>query len=119
MERELTVRGVFRTGLQGRDERIDFAASRLSGGRKRRVVIARALMKRPDLIIADEPTGNLDRASADRGLDLMREAKRRDGATFLICTHDDGVAARYGRRLTQSDGKLAPNIHDGSLGGPA
>jgi lipoprotein-releasing system ATP-binding protein len=94
----------------GLEDRIDFPATRLSGGQKQRVAIARALMNRPDLIVADEPTGNLDRESADRVLDLMREMNREDGATFLICTHDEGVAARCSRRLTLSDGKLASNV---------
>ncbi len=94
----------------GLEDRIDFPAARLSGGQKQRVAIARALMNRPDLIIADEPTGNLDRESADRVLDLMREVNREDGATFLICTHDEGVAARCSRRLTLSDGRLASNV---------
>lgn len=90
----------------GLEDRIDFPATRLSGGQKQRVAIARALMNRPDLIIADEPTGNLDRQSAGRVLDLMREVNREDGATFLICTHDEGVAARCSRRLTLRDGEL-------------
>jgi lipoprotein-releasing system ATP-binding protein len=67
-------------------------------------------MNRPDLIIADEPTGNLDRKSADQVLDLMREVNQKDGATFLICTHDEGVAARCTRRLTLEDGRLASNV---------
>jgi lipoprotein-releasing system ATP-binding protein len=90
----------------GLESRIDYPATRLSGGQKQRVAIARALMNRPDLIIADEPTGNLDRQSADRVLDLMREVNRDEGATFLICTHDEGVAARCSRRLVLSDGML-------------
>ncbi|QTN20388.1 ABC transporter ATP-binding protein [Brevundimonas sp. AJA228-03] len=94
----------------GLEDRIDFPATRLSGGQKQRVAIARALMNRPDLIIADEPTGNLDRTSADQVLDLMREVNRQDGATFLICTHDEGVAAKCSRRLTLEDGLLASNV---------
>jgi lipoprotein-releasing system ATP-binding protein len=94
----------------GLEDRIDFPAVRLSGGQKQRVAIARALMNRPDLIIADEPTGNLDRESADLVLALMREVNREDGATFLICTHDEGVAARCSRRLTLSDGRLTSNV---------
>jgi len=94
----------------GLEDRIDFPATRLSGGQKQRVAIARALMNRPDLIIADEPTGNLDRESAERVLALMREVNREDGATFLICTHDEGVAARCSRQLTLRDGKLVSNV---------
>lgn len=96
----------------GLEDRMDFPATRLSGGQKQRVAIARALMNRPDLIIADEPTGNLDRESADRVLDLMREVNAEDGATFLICTHDDSVAARCGRRLTLSDGRLTSDVRE-------
>jgi len=102
----------------GMEDRMDFPATRLSGGQKQRVAIARALMNRPDLIIADEPTGALDRESADRVLDLMREVNREDGATFLICTHDEGVAARCSRRLTLSDGRLASNVVGQSDAGP-
>lgn len=94
----------------GLEDRIDFPATRLSGGQKQRVAIARALMYRSDLIIADEPTGNLDRKSADQVLDLMREVNQQDGATFLICTHDEGVAARCSRRLTLEDGQLVSNV---------
>src|SRR5690606_30680744 len=97
----------------GLEDRIDFPATRLSGGQTQRVAIARALMNRPDLIVADEPTGNLDRESADRVLDLMREVNREDGATFLICTHDEDVAARCSRRLTLRDGQLASNVRGG------
>lgn len=99
----------------GLEDRIDYPATSLSGGQKQRVAIARALMNRPDLIIADEPTGNLDRQAADRVLDLMREVNQEDGATFLICTHDEGVAARCTRRLTLIDGLLASNHSVGEV----
>lgn len=102
----------------GLEDRIDYPAARLSGGQKQRVAIARALMNRPDLIIADEPTGNLDRKSAERVLDLMREVNRDDGATFLICTHDEGIAARCTRRLTLSEGLLTSNETVASDGAP-
>jgi lipoprotein-releasing system ATP-binding protein len=92
-----------RVGLQ---DRIDFPATRLSGGQKQRVAIARALMNQPDLIIADEPTGNLDSEAANQVLELMREVNREAGASFLICTHDRDVAARCSRRLTLKDGVL-------------
>ena len=88
----------------GLADRMDFPATRLSGGQKQRVAIARALMNKPDLILADEPTGSLDRVSAGQVLDLMREVNREDKATFLICTHDEQVAARCTRRVTLKDG---------------
>ncbi len=97
--RELLVR----VGLK---DRMDFVVTRLSGGQKQRVAIARALMNRPELILADEPTGSLDRVAAEQVLDLMREVNREDKATFLICTHDDDVAARCTRRITLSDGRV-------------
>lgn len=96
----------------GLESRMHYPATRLSGGQKQRVAIARALMNQPDLIIADEPTGNLDRESADRVLDLMREVNREEGATFLICTHDEGVAAKCNRRLTLDDGRLVKDERD-------
>lgn len=88
----------------GLSDRLDFRATRLSGGQKQRVAIARSLMNRPDLVLADEPTGNLDSVSAQKVLDLMREVNLEDGTTFLICTHDEHVAARCVRRITLADG---------------
>lgn len=90
----------------GLAHRADFRATRLSGGQKQRVAIARALMNKPGLILADEPTGNLDRESAEQVLDLMREINREEGSTFLICTHDEHVAARCSRRITLVDGRV-------------
>lgn len=88
----------------GLSDRLDFLVTRLSGGQKQRVAIARALMNKPELILADEPTGSLDRVAAEQVLDLMREVNREDKATFLICTHDEQVAARCTRRITLKDG---------------
>ncbi len=90
----------------GLADRMDFPATRLSGGQKQRVAIARALMNKPELILADEPTGSLDRVAAEQVLDLMREVNRDDKATFLICTHDEHVAARCTRRVTLKDGSI-------------
>jgi lipoprotein-releasing system ATP-binding protein len=89
----------------GLADRMDFPATRLSGGQKQRVAIARALMNNPALILADEPTGSLDRVSADKVLDLMKEVNREDKATFLICTHDEDIAARCARRIMVKDGR--------------
>jgi lipoprotein-releasing system ATP-binding protein len=90
----------------GLSDRMDFPATRLSGGQKQRVAIARALMNNPELVLADEPTGSLDRVAADQVLDLMREINREERATFLICTHDEHVAARCTRRISLSDGRV-------------
>jgi lipoprotein-releasing system ATP-binding protein len=89
----------------GLADRMDYPATRLSGGQKQRVAIARALMNNPALILADEPTGSLDRLSADKVLDLMKEVNREDKATFLICTHDENIAARCARRIMVKDGR--------------
>ncbi|MCC5975306.1 MAG: ABC transporter ATP-binding protein, partial [Rubellimicrobium sp.] len=72
----------------GLGDRIDFPSSSLSGGQKQRVAVARALMNRPELVLADEPTGNLDRASAMQVMALIAEINRDEGTTFLISTHD-------------------------------
>lgn len=101
----------------GLADRAHFPASRLSGGQKQRVAIARALMNRPELVIADEPTGNLDLRSAGQVLDLMGEVNREEGGTFLICTHDEHVAARCHRRILLVDGKVQPEDEKASPGG--
>jgi lipoprotein-releasing system ATP-binding protein len=90
----------------GLADRRDFRPSRLSGGQKQRVAIARALMNKPLLVLADEPTGNLDRESSDQVLALMREINASEGTTFLICTHDHSVAERCDRRIYMLDGKI-------------
>ncbi len=94
----------------GLSDRMDFPATRLSGGQKQRVAIARALMNKPELVLADEPTGSLDRVAAEQVLDLMREVNREDKATFLICTHDEHVAARCTRRVTLKDGLIDTEV---------
>lgn len=90
----------------GLSSRIDFLAAKLSGGQKQRVAVARALMMKPDVVLADEPTGNLDRASSNEVLALLRELSNDEGTAFLISTHDETVAARCDRILTMEDGLL-------------
>ena len=91
----------------GLADRLDFRTPKLSGGQKQRVAIARALMNHPALVLADEPTGNLDRQTADQVLALLRDMNRTDKTTFLISTHDPHVAAFCDRRITVVDGQLA------------
>ena len=76
----------------GLGHRLDHLPSRLSGGEQQRVAIARALANRPDVIVADEPTGNLDSESAAEVLSLLVELQQRDGVTVIVATHDPEVA---------------------------
>jgi len=95
--RELLVR-------MGLGERIDFPSANLSGGQKQRVAVARALMNRPQLVLADEPTGNLDRVSAMQVMELIGEINREEGTTFLISTHDEKIAGLCRRQIVVGDG---------------
>jgi putative ABC transport system ATP-binding protein len=79
----------------------------LSGGQRQRVGIARALVHRPKLILADEPTGELDSVSSASAMDLLIEAQRAIGATLVVVTHDMAVAARLDRIVRLKDGRLA------------
>jgi putative ABC transport system ATP-binding protein len=78
----------------------------LSGGQQQRVAIARALAARPDVILADEPTGNLDEATGDAVLDLLLDLVTETGAGLLMVTHSERLAARLSRRLSLSRGRL-------------
>jgi lipoprotein-releasing system ATP-binding protein len=81
--------------------------SQLSGGMQQRVAIARALMHAPPLVLADEPTGNLDTASAHAAFELMRRFNRESGTAFLIVTHDPRIAERCDRVIELADGRIA------------
>jgi putative ABC transport system ATP-binding protein len=86
----------------------------LSGGERQRVAVARALVHRPSLILADEPTGSLDRANALVIVDLLRAAQTEVGATLIVITHDAAVAARLDRRVALRDGRV---VADAAAGG--
>jgi len=94
---------LLRMGLEGR---VDFPTGKLSGGQKQRVAVARALMNRPELVLADEPTGNLDRESATQVMDLIAEINREEGTAFLISTHDETIAGQCGRQIKLRDGRV-------------
>ena len=91
-------------GRMGLADRVDFPSTNLSGGQKQRVAVARALMNRPELVLADEPTGNLDRASASQVMELIGQINRDEGTTFLISTHDEKIAATCRRQIVVGDG---------------
>ncbi len=78
----------------------------MSGGQRQRVAVARALINNPALVLADEPTGNLDRQSADQVLDLIQSINTSTATSFLISTHDEHVAARCTRRVEIRDGRI-------------
>lgn len=83
---------------------LDRKPRKLSGGQQQRVAVARALALRPPLVLADEPTGNLDTATADDIFALLRQVNRQDGVTFLVVTHDTRLAARCDRTIELVDG---------------
>lgn len=102
--REKVLRILAEVGLAGLEDR---RPGDLSGGQQQRVAIARALVKEPKLILADEPTANLDSENAEAILELMRELNTKKGATFLFSTHDP-LVMKYARRLIKMrDGKIA------------
>lgn len=82
-------------------------ATNMSGGQQQRVAIARSLAMNPDLVLADEPTGNLDTKSADSVFELMREVNRESGTSFLMVTHNLDLAKRCDRIIEVVDGKIA------------
>ena len=92
-----------RVGLRSR---IHARATQLSGGQAQRVAIARALSMNPQLVLADEPTGNLDTQTSDEVFSLLREVNQRQGVTFLVVTHDTRLAERCDRVVELVDGRI-------------
>jgi len=93
------------------DDRVDQYPATLSGGEKQRVAIARALANRPEIVLADEPTGQLDPETATRVLDLLSDLRDRTGTALIVISHDRRLADRFDRVLLLEDGTLTERAH--------
>jgi len=111
-ERQARAREVLReVGLEGLEDR---RPSRLSGGQQQRVAVARALAPKPAIVLADEPSANLDSSNAEELIGLMARLNAASGITFLIATHDARVIAHSRRRIEMTDGKITADERRGA-----
>jgi len=102
----------------GLGQRLDHRVGKLSGGERQRVAVARALVLDPPLVLADEPTGNLDPATGDHIAELLLEMNRSHQTTLLVVTHSARMAGKLGRTVVLRDGRLSElsgNVLDGAL----
>ena len=96
--------------LLGIHKRLDHKPRAMSGGEQQRVAIARAIVNRPAILLADEPTGNLDTENSNAVLSLMKDLKHRIGQTILMITHNPEAAAFANYTITMRDGRIVPNL---------
>ena len=105
-ERDARKRGEELLRMVGMEHRAKHKPAALSGGEQQRVAIARALVNNPSVVLADEPTGNLDSATREEIQQLFVDLRDRTGQTFIIVTHDQTLAARSDRQIVMSDGRI-------------
>jgi ABC-type lipoprotein export system ATPase subunit len=111
-ERNARQRATEMLGRVGLQDRLNYEPSRLSGGQQQRVAIARALINHPSLLLADEPTGNLDSSTSKEVLEMIRQLNQKEGITVIMVTHDPEVARHAGRLIHIHDGVIV----DGAFG---
>lgn len=109
--KEIKERALELLHLVGLDKVKDNLANNMSGGQQQRAAIARALINNPKIILADEPTGNLDSQSTENIYEIMREVNEKFKTTFIIITHDKRIAERTDRIIEISDGKIVADIN--------
>ena len=100
-------------GELGLENRADHRPAELSGGQRQRVAIARAMAMAPRLILADEPTGNLDSRSGEEVITLLEGLNREQGITLMVVTHDPRLGERAGRRISMDDGRISSDSGGG------
>lgn len=114
--RQLAREALAKVGLEGRE---NHDPSQLSGGQQQRVAIARAIVTNPDVILADEPTGNLDTARSHEIMDLLTDLNRKDGITILMVTHEPDMAEYADRMVHFLDGRIESDNKNNKVAGDA